>query len=65
MRATLIAKLGDLHKQAITERSHYYTASVLRETIDYLKSSRPKRRPKAGEFRSDAEMRAWVRDNIG
>lgn len=47
MRSALIAKLEDLHKQATTERSHYYTASVLRETIDYLKSSR---RPKRARF---------------
>ncbi len=34
----LIEKLEDLYKQAKTERSHAYTASLLRETIDYLKA---------------------------
>ena len=36
----LIDKLKDLHKQAITERSHYYAGGVIRETIDYLKAQR-------------------------
>lgn len=29
----VIDKLNDLHKQATTERSHYYIASVVREAI--------------------------------
>jgi hypothetical protein len=32
----LTAKLVDLLKQATTERSHYYVASVVRECIAYL-----------------------------
>ena len=35
-RKVLIEKLKDLHKQATTENSHYYTASLLEETIIYL-----------------------------
>lgn len=30
---TVIEKLKDLHEQATNERSHYYTASVIREAI--------------------------------
>lgn len=30
---TIIEKLLDLHKQATTERSHYYVASVVVEAI--------------------------------
>ena len=29
----IIAKLQDLHKQATTERSHYYVASCCKEAI--------------------------------
>lgn len=34
----LIEKLEDLLVQATTEKSHHYTASVLQETIAYLKA---------------------------
>lgn len=29
----IVGKLQDLHKQAITERSHFYTAKVLEEAV--------------------------------
>lgn len=28
---TILEKIADLHKQATADRSHYYTASVLKE----------------------------------
>jgi hypothetical protein len=34
----LIEKLKDLKNQADTERSHFYTASLLQETIEYLET---------------------------
>ena len=34
---TIIEKLEDLHKQATNERSHYYTASVLKDSIAEIK----------------------------
>ena len=37
-RELLIHKLKDLHKQATTENSHYYTASLLAETILFLET---------------------------
>lgn len=36
----LLEKLEDLYKQATTEHSHNYTASVLAETIAYLKEDK-------------------------
>jgi hypothetical protein len=33
MADDILVKLADLHKQATTERSHYYVASVVREAI--------------------------------
>lgn len=33
MNEDIVAKLTDLLKQATTERSHYYVASVVREAI--------------------------------
>jgi hypothetical protein len=33
VEAGILSKLADLHKQATTERSHYYVASVVREAI--------------------------------
>lgn len=35
---SLRAKLADLHKQATTERSHYYTEKVVKEAIDGIES---------------------------
>jgi hypothetical protein len=29
----ILVRLADLHKQATTERSHYYTAAVITEAI--------------------------------
>lgn len=37
---TLLEKLEDLLVQATTEHSHNYTASVLQETITYLKEEK-------------------------
>lgn len=34
---TLMQKLEDLHKQATTERSHYYAATVIEEAIAEIK----------------------------
>ncbi len=34
---SIIEKLEDLHKQATTERSHYYVASCCREAIAEIK----------------------------
>lgn len=36
----IIEKLTDLHKQATTERSHYYVASCCREAIDEIERLR-------------------------
>lgn len=48
----IIEKLVDLHKQATTERSHYYVASVVREAIaeiqmlrEQLAATNRKKRP--------------------
>lgn len=43
MREALIADLIDLHKQATTERSHYYVASVVKRCIAALSSPPPDR----------------------
>lgn len=40
-KEVLITKLKDLEIQAKTEHSHYYTASVLRETITELEAAWP------------------------
>ena len=32
----ILVKLMDLHKQATTERSHYYVASCVREAIEEI-----------------------------
>ena len=32
----LLEKLNDLLEQAITDKSHYYTASVIKEAIEYI-----------------------------
>ena len=32
----LLEKLHDLLKQATTDKSHYYTAAVLKEAIEYV-----------------------------
>jgi hypothetical protein len=33
----IINQLEDLHKQAVTERSHYYTAKVIKAAIEEIK----------------------------
>lgn len=35
---SLLEKLEDLHKQATTENSHHYTASVLKEAMEVIRS---------------------------
>jgi len=37
MKENLLDKMEDLLKQATTEHSHFYVASVLREAIDVIK----------------------------
>lgn len=37
---SIIGKLEDLHKQATTERSHYYVASCCREAINEIQRLR-------------------------
>ena len=37
MKKNLLDKMEDLLKQATTEHSHFYVASVLREAIDVIK----------------------------
>ena len=32
----LLEKLNDLLEQATTDKSHYYTASVIKEAIEYI-----------------------------
>lgn len=34
---TTLEKLEDLHKQATTEQSHFYTARVIKEAIEEIK----------------------------
>jgi hypothetical protein len=36
----VVDRLADLHVQATTERSHYYTASVIRDAIAEIKALR-------------------------
>lgn len=37
---SIIEKLHDLHHQATTERSHYYVAAVIRETLSEIERLR-------------------------
>ena len=36
----LLEKVKDLYLQATTDHTHYYTASVLEEVIEFLESSK-------------------------
>lgn len=36
----ILVRLRDLHKQAVVERSHYYTGSVVHDAIDEIERLR-------------------------
>jgi hypothetical protein len=36
----LLEKVKDLHKQSTTDKSHYYTRSVLEEVIEFLETEK-------------------------
>ena len=39
----LLEKVQDLHKQSMTDRTHYYTRNVLEEVIEFLEAEKPHR----------------------
>jgi hypothetical protein len=49
----ILSKLADLHKQATTERSHYYVASVVRESMVEITRSRATLRTARDLIRSE------------